>query len=207
MPSVPFDVPLTLDLAAVAVLGALQALAYAVAGRGLVALGVDATGLERVAGALVLFAAGAGTAGALGPAHPTGATLGSLALGVAVLLFGFALRRRAAWRVGLADPTAARRLGLAVGPLGAAALAVALAVMAAVAGLGTGTPASVPGWAPLLAGLALRPAPAVGVAALAGAADVAVVEWAPAAPPGDVAGLLLAAAALALPAWRAEPAA
>jgi hypothetical protein len=205
MPSVPFDVPLALALAAVAVLGALQVLAYGLAGRGLVALGVDGTGLERVAGTLVLFAAGAGTAGALAPAHPTGAISGSLMLGVAVLMVAFALRRRAAWRVGLTDPKAARRLGLAVGPLGATALAVAFALMAAIAGLGTGTPAMVPGWAPLLAALALRPTPAATAAALAGTVDVALVEWAPAAPPGDVAGLLLVAAALALPAWRAEP--
>lgn len=198
------DVPLALVLAAAAGLGGLQAVAYVLARRGLEAVEGDPAPLAPIATTLVLFAAGAATARALTPAHPTAATLGALAVGAAATVVWIGLRRHAGWRVVLAAPATARASALAVRARGAVMLLAALGLMLAVAALGTGVAAAVPGWAPVLTALALRPGAAVPVAALATAADAAVVRLAPLVVPGDVAGLALAAVALLVPALAVE---
>ncbi|MFP4361892.1 MAG: hypothetical protein ACLFTG_14620, partial [Alphaproteobacteria bacterium] len=94
-----FDVPLALALAAAAVLGALQAVAYALARRGLQAVADSPAPLAPVATTLVLFAVGAATAQLLAPAHPPATTLGAIAAGVATVAAWLALRRHAGWQV------------------------------------------------------------------------------------------------------------
>jgi hypothetical protein len=202
MSSATFDVPLALALAAAAVLGALQAAAYVLAARGIAALDDDPTGLARVAATLLVLAAGAAVAGVLTPAHPTASMLATFALGIAATLGWAALRRRAAWRLVLAAPAAARGLALPAGRVGAGAVAAALVLATATAGLGTGSGGAVPAWAPVLAALALRPPAALVVAALAALAETTFARLVPAVAPAEVAGLAVAALALSAPPLR-----
>jgi hypothetical protein len=192
-----FDVPLLLVLAAAVTLGVLQVAAVVLA-RAAAALFVPGEPLAALAAPLLLFGLATAVAGALAPAHPTAASLGTLALAALVGGIAFAGWRRPEPWLALTAPDVAHGLGLAVARPAVAALGLALALAGAVAGLGSFLPYAVPGWGPLLAALALRPGVAALVAALAAGLDLALAAALPPRWPGDSAGLALAIAAATL---------
>lgn len=200
------DVPFALALVAAAALGGLQAGAYALARVGVADIDAVAGTPAAVLAIFLVFAAGAGAAGgmaAFGTADPTAAALGAPVLALGAGLARLTLGRRTAWRIRLADPTAAARLGLADAGTRAAALTGALGLALAAAALGSGAAVTVPGWAPLLLALALRPALALPAAAVVIAAEAAVLRLAPPFAPAEIVGLALAAALLAVAALGA----
>ncbi len=160
MDAASFAVPLPLALLAAAVIGALQVVGYVLVGRAVRALVEDDTPVVAVAAPVLAFALAAATAAALPPPPATAAAVATLALGTVAVVGGGLVRRHAAWRLVLADPAVAVRLEVRAAARSLWVLVAGLGVLVAAGGLGGGLATPVPGWAGLLAVLALPPLPA-----------------------------------------------
>jgi len=206
------DVPLALALAAAGVLGALQVAAYTMATRALETLCGAPWWPAPIALLILLFGVGAALGDSLSPPAAAAAVVGPLAAAALVGTLWAWARRRAAWRLLLAAPACARRLGVASITRGIVLAGLALATMATVAALGGGPVPAAPGWAPLLLALALRSTVALPLAAAAAALDVACTRLVLAnGYAGDTVGIALAvttilAAPLAAPGLLRQPA-